>query len=964
MSSNDDLAARLKALREGNAQGTPTPSPAPPAQVSTLPYMQPPRSIQSQESFEFGGAYIQGSPISSDIESSFNQVPLWRDTKDSNNSYLDESLGTADDEPIPASSTLLNMAKKVEERQQSFRQATLMKKQSSVLPDLPLPSTVEELLDGGVSYEGAFRLVQLAVQMEGDGNPAAAIQLYVDAGKMLVEVGKREVDPLLRKGIQQKSHELLQRAEELDKWMADVAEEARLAALPPALRIAKTNVPLVEQAWKGRMPPPHVDADEFRSMRYTAVATKDPIQFTSDNYVLRVHQLQRRIKVFITVTMYNEEGSELKGTLTGLAKGLRYMCKEYGPDFWHEVAVAVVSDGRTKASPTCLEYLKSLGSFDEEIMTVTSLGVDTQLHLFESTVQLPENETFASFYPPLQLIYALKEHNGGKLNSHLWFFNAFAEQLNPKYTVLVDVGTIPADSSVFRLVRSMERNYQIGGVAGEIAVEQPNYFNPVVAAQHFEYKISNIMDKSLESVFGFISVLPGAFSAYRYEAIRAVKGVGPLPEYFKSLTSTTKDLGPFQGNMYLAEDRILCFELLAREGKMWTMHYVKDAIARTDVPETLVDLIKQRRRWLNGSFFAGLFAIGHFGRVWANSAHSTARKVVFTLQFVYLALQNLLAWFLLSNLYLTFYFVLTLALYAKANAVLEVMLTLYLAIVGGLIVFALGNKPEPRTASFYFVCSLYLGLVMMLVSGLSFYGLFATDMVAVDPRPGLHPCSVSKFELAGGVVCSLGLIFLSAFLHGEFSILFSFVQYFFMLPTFVNILGIYAYSNLHDLSWGTKGLESGGGHGPAKAGGGNVKDVVEQQKRLEAARQKKAKEDQEVDDSFRAFRSTLLLSWLVSNGIWMYIIVVMVSSSCYLKGLSYVVAFFNIIRFLGAVIFLVLRIARRFGIGCCTHGATHDNFDRQLAPEWQAYHNGQATRFRPQDGGGDAATPATHYHAV
>lgn len=55
-----------------------------------------------------------------------------------------------------------------------------------------------------------------------------------------------------------------------------------------------------------------------------------------------------------------------------------------------------------------------------------------------------------------------------------------------------------------------------------------------------------------------------------------------------------------------AEDRILCFELVAKAGDRWTLTYVKPSKAETDVPETAVELIGQRRRWLNGSFAASV----------------------------------------------------------------------------------------------------------------------------------------------------------------------------------------------------------------------------------------------------------------------------------------------------------------------------------------------------------------------
>jgi chitin synthase len=134
--------------------------------------------------------------------------------------------------------------------------------------------------------------------------------------------------------------------------------------------------------------------------------------------------------------------------------------------------------------------------------------------------------------------------------------------------------------------------------------------NPLIAAQNFEYKMSNILDKPLESSFGYVSVLPGAFSAYRYGAIQG----RPLEQYFHGDHSLADRLGSkgihgmdiFTKNMFLAEDRILCFELVAKAGCKWTLTYVKPSKAETDVPESAPELIGQRRRWLNGSFAASI----------------------------------------------------------------------------------------------------------------------------------------------------------------------------------------------------------------------------------------------------------------------------------------------------------------------------------------------------------------------
>ncbi len=62
---------------------------------------------------------------------------------------------------------------------------------------------------------------------------------------------------------------------------------------------------------------------------------------------------------------------------------------------------------------------------------------------------------------------------------------------------LLDVGTCPQPGSMSKLIVALEENHQIGGVCGEIAARQPKFFNFIESAQHFEYKISHVLDKGV-----------------------------------------------------------------------------------------------------------------------------------------------------------------------------------------------------------------------------------------------------------------------------------------------------------------------------------------------------------------------------------------------------------------------------------------------------------------------------------
>lgn len=201
---------------------------------------------------------------------------------------------------------------------------------------------------------------------------------------------------------------------------------------------------------------------------------------------------------------------------------------------------------------------------------------------------------------PTQIIFCLKEKNQRKINSHRWFFQAFCPIIQPNVCILMDVGTRPGPNSIYHLWSPFDRHLNIAGACGEVRAMTGSggvyLLNPLVAAQNFEYKISNILDKPLESFLGYIQVLPGAFSAYRYQALLDdEEGEGPLKKYFlgdiSSVTDSDKkyvnEKGIFEANMYLAEDRILCYELVAKKHANWRLYYTSRAYGETDVPFTV-----------------------------------------------------------------------------------------------------------------------------------------------------------------------------------------------------------------------------------------------------------------------------------------------------------------------------------------------------------------------------------------
>lgn len=369
---------------------------------------------------------------------------------------------------------------------------------------------------------------------------------------------------------------------------------------------------------------PRRDEREFTHMRYTAV-TCDPDDFVVNGYKLRqnIAPTLRETELFICVTMYNEGEIEFTRTMHGIMRNISHFCsrtksRTWGKDGWQKIVVCVIADGRQKVHPRTLNALAAMGVYQDGIAKNVVNKKEVTAHVYEYTTQVSLDEGLKfkgaeKGIVPCQMIFCLKEQNKKKLNSHRWFFNAFGRALTPNVCVLLDVGTKPDSKALYYLWKAFDQDSNVAGAAGEIKADKGKgwmgLLNPLVASQNFEYKMSNILDKPLESVFGYITVLPGALSAYRYYALQNdPSGHGPLSQYFKGETLHGRDADVFTANMYLAEDRILCWELVAKRGERWVLKFVKSAYGETDVPGkmtrfmgTLYKLIEIQILCLNSS---------------------------------------------------------------------------------------------------------------------------------------------------------------------------------------------------------------------------------------------------------------------------------------------------------------------------------------------------------------------------
>lgn len=166
-------------------------------------------------------------------------------------------------------------------------------------------------------------------------------------------------------------------------------------------------------------------------------------------------------------------------------------------------------------------------------------------------------------------VRVITKPNGGKARA----LNTGIAQASSEFILCMDGDSALHPQTLRRAIRHFQ-DPAIGAVAGSVKVV--NRTNLLSSLQALEYIEGLNMVRAAQGFFRMVNIIPGPIGIFRKSALEKVGGY---------------DHDTF------AEDCDLTLKLLL-EG--WQVNYEPGAIAYTEAPEKMLDLLKQRYRWTRG----------------------------------------------------------------------------------------------------------------------------------------------------------------------------------------------------------------------------------------------------------------------------------------------------------------------------------------------------------------------------
>jgi len=255
---------------------------------------------------------------------------------------------------------------------------------------------------------------------------------------------------------------------------------------------------------------------------------------------------------------------------------------------------------------------------------------------------------------PIFFSLYIKRHNAKKHHSHRLFLEAFAPVYRirsqslttcnndsklisgAKYSFLTDCGTLYSPFMLAELYHYMESHPFCAASTGHqrimnrqdqadpLAIDAEPFAQSFLRqVQSFDFEAGLCIFNGMHALIGYLPVVPGPCAFFRSSALSHQR-----IELLREIISSPPHLdGIIQGNLKIAEDRILSFILLMNlsssnnglsakshvrgPSSAWSTDWVLSTCFYFESEETLKELVMQRRRWLNGTTAGNLWLLSH-----------------------------------------------------------------------------------------------------------------------------------------------------------------------------------------------------------------------------------------------------------------------------------------------------------------------------------------------------------------
>lgn len=164
-------------------------------------------------------------------------------------------------------------------------------------------------------------------------------------------------------------------------------------------------------------------------------------------------------------------------------------------------------------------------------------------------------------------VLVLKRPRGGGKSTAQNFSNPYIES---EIIVVIDADSTFGRDAIYKLVQPF-KDPKVGGTAGCILVRNPTD-SLCTLFQTYEYLVSILVGRILSSKIRTLSIISGAFGAFRSSIFSRGRGMDVGPSEDSDITQRIRKMG-------------------------YNVEFVPDAICYTDVPIKWSQLWKQRLRW-------------------------------------------------------------------------------------------------------------------------------------------------------------------------------------------------------------------------------------------------------------------------------------------------------------------------------------------------------------------------------